>query len=817
MCEGLAGVLSRMLHSPKLLSEWCGGISSVFRKSTLAHSVFTLAVSALVIGSILGFAFGQFNLVGFNAITTALFPVQPWWAVTALLLLLFALLHLAKGETLKGFRISNTILVVALIVVLCTDISARRFSFYPGNDARLFILLLGIPLVVLHLMRFRYEHVGDGIQRFFSLPLVIFFQILIAVLFIELADGRVLFSDDHPSFWYRLYLLKEQFPQIPFYSPAWEAGYSAREFFASGILNVFFLTYPLWYLDTWFLGTGLLNLDLTNLKDALVYNYIIIYVFIFLLPLSVYLAAKLFGHSKNVAAIAALLALGPTLGQFEWLLKYGTLGFCCSVGFLPLALSLVYRLAFAPQKPKLVHMLSLLVISFLVVSWSLSVFTFLPVALLGMVFYRETFATKRRSLVIGFAVLFLLVNLPWVKVFVEESKVFSFVNKTALPGAMQDSEDIRKSLKHSISGSLSIDKSRIGEAKEILRSARQLLAKVNPLLVVLLLPGILLLQDKRKRQLFSTTIAFLLFLAFFGELLKPQLELRRMIIPASYLACIPAAVALLALISNVSSALLEPHRVLKFYEKVSCQVALVIISGMLLFSPITVAAVFQNRSDEQFRFAPTYLEEMANSIKTHGGSGRVLFLGFVLHEFGAADYRSQDGGHVAILAALSGKPMYAHYYYHSRWQTIDPIPRAFRDRGETGIEEFLDLLNVTAVITSKSEWAKYCRKRERYSEVEQFDRFRIFTRQGPASGYLLKGEAEVSQSIDGIEVVPYTREVKLKFRYLPKLRTDKPEMAELFAFPGFVEDTGKTTSEKVEFLGLKVSEEQLGKPLRISY
>ena len=65
--------------------------------------------------------------------------------------------------------------------------------------------------------------------------------------FLSLTQNELLFTDDHPSFLFRLMQLKEFFPGIPFYNPLWNAGVEAREFFPSGILNVFFLFSPLIY------------------------------------------------------------------------------------------------------------------------------------------------------------------------------------------------------------------------------------------------------------------------------------------------------------------------------------------------------------------------------------------------------------------------------------------------------------------------------------------------------------------------------------------------------------------------------------------
>src|SRR5690606_34615165 len=62
--------------------------------------------------------------------------------------------------------------------------------------------------------------------------------------FLQEAGAELLFSDDHSTFVYRLTILRDTFPYIPFYNPQWNAGLDARDSFATGVLNLFFLSMP---------------------------------------------------------------------------------------------------------------------------------------------------------------------------------------------------------------------------------------------------------------------------------------------------------------------------------------------------------------------------------------------------------------------------------------------------------------------------------------------------------------------------------------------------------------------------------------------
>lgn len=758
---------------------------------------FTHAANIALLLGVVGFCYGQ---LGFGNVSTVDFPLQPWWGYLFLLtgLLFLVARSVARKRFVTVLSLPSVFLVLVLTLVLCSDAVIRRQGFYVGNDARWFVLILGLPVVALAYIRWRFERVANGLQQFFSLPLLLFFQIAIAILFIDLADGRIIFSDDHPSFWYRLLLLQRQFPQVPFYSTDWEAGYSAREFFASGLLNFYFITLPFWYS----------GVDLTNIASAVIYNYALLFVFVGVIPLSVYASVRLLRHSPMAATLAGLLALGPTLGYFEWLLKYGTLGFCCAVGFLPLAFSFLYRLAIAEDPPRKRDALGLLLSSFLCISWSPGVFAFVPVAILGLYRWRSTFAAQRRIPLAIFLIGFVCINAPWVKIFVEESKVFSFMSGSSLPGVGTTTEaTVKKEPPH---------KTVAQRLNRLHSESRELFAKVNPVILVLFLPGLILLPCTQRR-VWLATMLWLLGLAFFGEEIKPQLEFRRMIIPAMFLACLPVALAVEKMIAELYAAFQQSHRRVGIAETGFWNACLVLLVGMVLLSPVTVAAVYQNRSDEQFRFAPENLGAFSQAINLYGGKGRVFFFGFILQELGASDYKSQDGGHIAILAALTGKPLYAHYYYHSRWETIDPVPRSYRARGETGIEEFLDLLNVTSVITFKKEWVQYCAKNPRYREVAQFDRFRIFTRTSEVNGFFLEGDGEVRELRDGIEVTAHSTTATLRYRYLPKLRPSTPQTVTISPVKVFDEDTGANSSKPVEFIQLQIAPEQLGKPFRLSY
>ncbi|MCC6221009.1 MAG: hypothetical protein IT291_07200 [Deltaproteobacteria bacterium] len=690
---------------------------------------------------------------------------------------------------------------IGLVIVLISDLLRRNYAFYLGPGVRAELVFCGLIIYICALGGFGKRL---WVERLFSWPTLLFSQILICILFLQHADNRLLFSDDHPSFLYRLQLLKTHFPKIPFYNTDWDLGYIAREFFPTGMLNVFFLSFlPIYFSE------------LISMNGAVTYTYLIPYLFVFLVPWSVFVASRQVGMDKQASVLASLLALGPSLSYFEWLLKYGTLGFTLSIGLSPLAVALSIRLALAENITKWLHVVLLLIVSTLCVLWSASSFIFVPVFVYAFFRFRETFSPARKKYILVFAVFFALLNLPWIAIFIRESQVFSFVSADTVHG-IPDVYRATKTQDASNSFMQTLDVFFSSAATNL----RKLLLKINPIILLFFVLGFRALPEKVTQRAMAFTVLWLVVLATVGDFLKPQLELRRMIVPASFFMAILAGAGLVDFLRKllVFDGLSKSGA---FVKRIFAPMGAVLLVGAIAMSPLTVGAVYLNRSMERFVFAPKEVAELSDAIARYGGEGRTFISGFILHELGATDLVSQNGGHVAPLPMLSGKPMYATDFYHASWTTVDPIPSTYRKRGAEGIEEFLDLINATAVVTFRREWVDYCKSQSRYEQVAQTGRFRLFTREPSegTKGYFLRGDGAVSSHERGFLVVPHSEEMVLKFRYYPRLIVDNPEIAEIFSVPVFDEDLAGGRTAPVSFVGLRVSSEAVSKksPIIISY
>ena len=195
--------------------------------------------------------------------------------------------------------------LLGLLGVFLSDWMGHPYGLFPGPAIRGEILLGAIAC---------YFSIRYSKTIWLSLGLVSIILLLFTG-FLQTIGSEIIFSDDHAAVFYRLQLLKENFPFIPFYNPQWNAGTDARDFFATGVLNLFLLTYPL-----------LRIFDLSS-----VYTLIVAIAVFGFLPLTLYLGARIAHLDRSAALISAFLGLTATALWYRWGLSYGSMGFVPTV------------------------------------------------------------------------------------------------------------------------------------------------------------------------------------------------------------------------------------------------------------------------------------------------------------------------------------------------------------------------------------------------------------------------------------------------------------------------------------------------------
>ena len=772
-----------------------------------------LILTCLVCYSLFGMAFGDVRLFGFRVVHEGIWRIIG--CVTTLcafsLIVIQQLSARPKWRWLEPLahirEFTPHVLVGAIVAYFATDVLARPFTFLSsgtrGSD------LLWITLCVIALRPI----IGDWFHRTsIALGTLMIVGLALGGAFLSYLHGHVLWSDDHPSFLYRLALLQDQFPELPFYNTDWNAGYWAKEFYAVGVLNVYFLTLPLRAL-------GILG-RLGDIDQAQSYNIIVPYLFLGVAPFSTFLAARLARRSNVVALIAALLALGPSSGFFEWVLKFGTLGFAVSTILFPLTFVLLWRLFFEERRPSTSTCLAVILTVSLSLFWSLSAVVWVPFGVFVVLSLPRVFGANRRAPVLYALLALMVINAPWVSTFVRESRVFEFVSTNRLPGShaeavpqTQSAEDDKRSETNLTDSDPKPEPLRAPVTeKGIEKKLREPLSKFHPLLLVFFAPGILAFRRERRLiLLMSATVVWLFFLASWGELFKPQLELKRMALMAAFLLTLPAAEGVRSTMRLLEiSAERAKNQGIRWISTASIG----ILIATVIIGVVSVGSFYTNRNPSRFAITPAYFKSFVSTMNEKAGAGRVFFLGFILHEFGSTSPENQDGGHIAPLALWIQRELYAFDFTHAKWSSVDPIPLSYRKRGREGIEEFLDLVNVTTVVTFRREWVRYCLADSRYKEIFASGKLHVYQRETTTSAFL-RGEGSAKRiARDRIEVHLKTPSAVIKYRSIPELKLlSRTPGVTLSSEEVFTEQLGSNKENQVRFIRIDVAQDVIDRDL----
>lgn len=681
-----------------------------------------------------------------------LVPSGTYLSLAAALILCLGI-FLQRGEA--TWRILSPFGFAALLPVLFfSDWMCHRYSYFQAPSIR-GELLCGCFFSFLLLRR--------RLDRIFGLWLFMT-SVLLLVNFFSEAGGSVIFSDDHASVFYRLTLLKKYFPFIPTYDVLWNAGTDARDFFSTGILNLFLLSFPL--------------LKLFSVETL--YNPIVASVLFILLPASCFFSFRILGGGKGGAAIAAILSLATTLPWYRWALKYGAMGFVTSAVLVPINLALIAKLLDENEQFDKRAAVCLCVAFTLMIFWTPTGLIFIPALALGLLQARRLLKQRAvRGLLAGL----LLLNLPWMLVWMSVANVFGFVGAEHFSGSHSSGTEIDAGREiEEVRGGEEKEAAKIskphdrrkgkGQSKSIdlasmVRSLRSFAISANPLLIFLGVPGLFLFPWRKQRVLYGLSAAWLLFLGIVLSPLKPQLELERMLVVLGIVLCFPTALA----IESILRSLAEKRLGLPFQALAS------VVCAYLFLGSAATTGIVRNRSLEVYYFSDETVEDIASAIEKFGGAGRALFSGFVLHEL--------DHGHIAPLAYYTKHPIVASSPVHNTWWYTDVIPEYYRDAGPAEIERFFDAMNVTAVFAHEPFWRNYFSSQPNtYRNVWEGGRFKMFQRLSNAGNYFLEGSGEiVSQSGEGLRFKTEAPTGVLKFKYYPFLQASACKL-EPYSLPG---------------------------------
>ena len=615
-------------------------------------------------------------------------------------------------ELLQGLALSTVTFVVL-------PLATQQFDFFQMPAPQLTLLCCLITATLLR--RF-----PEALPRLTVLTPALYAMILLGV-----CGGSFLIRDDHAAFLYRLMQLHGSFPSIPLYNPLWNGGVEAREFFPSGALNTFLLTYPLARLFP--LPAG--------------YNAVVATLLFFITPGCSALAARMLGLCRAQQMLAATLAVTSSVLWYRWSLSYGTLGFITSAALYPVVLACCLRSISTTTPATLIGAAFGAMTTALMLFWSISIVALFPACIAVLLRIRHVLSSRANLVAL---LLLITIVAPWSALFIESSKLFSFLheNSAHVESYFPPSQIAAASIAEDAPLQFSRDGSQ--NQAEFESSFRQALLNFHPLLILFAAPGALML-GQTAAALFLSSLVWLMALGSLGALIAPHLELSRMLTFLAPTAAVTASVALHRIIQAAAS------------RRYPDQAASVILGAMLVAGAISIGVIVSNRGSERYTHASPVVAALSEAIREHSADSRTLFAGFTLHEL--------DGGHLAPLAAMTGRPLFASSYQHDVWRYIDVIPAAFRKRGEPGVDEFLDLYNIGAIITHDRFWARWFgRRKEKFKQVASSGRFRLFVRLVRPPGWVVSGQATVlSQRGDSVDLKVESDPVILRFNYWPHL------------------------------------------------
>jgi hypothetical protein len=693
--------------------------------------------------TLLGISGGSWHLLSTTSIVIV--PAGRYLVIPGIILSLLGLFWALANHGIKGgWRVlcesvaNPGVWCGGILVLFLSDWLDRPYGFFPVQWFRGEVILCSALFCLLLSQRSRTWLTTAAVGA----------AVMLLWCFFTASNGRLLFSDDHAMFLFRLQLLKENFPFIPFWTPLWNGGIDARDFFATGALAPFLLSAPLVYL-----------FDVTHS-----YNWIVAYLLWILTPVSSYCAALLFGGTRVTGAVAAIFSVSSSLFWYRWTLKYGTMGFTVSTALAPLVLALGWRFITRSKISLFESIGGVLALSVLLLWTPAGVAIVPPLVLLALPRTKQILRDRRKILTL---VAIVAINLPIVFTLWRVSAVHSFLgsHKTSQQPALVSVETppaaLDSATNNSTNGSAAHQQGKVFrhrasglQLSKSVKGWQEFAISLNPLLLICALPALFGLPKQQRLFCFYAT-GWLTFLGTIAVPLIPQLELDRMLVILGIVLGYPVARFFTMILSEGE----EGH------ISLSARAIQVILGGFLLASPLAAASVIMNRTTEQYSFASPHVHEVAEMIKRESDGGRALFTGCVLHQL--------SGGHLAPLALWSSTQLAASSYAHNIWRYEQLVPASFLRRDENGIEEYFDYMSAKILFAHEPFWRTYFSTRpKKYKEIWKGESFTAYKRVLYTPKYSIEdGVTLLNVTSKSITFSTSSSSAVLTFKYYPFLRS----------------------------------------------
>lgn len=546
-----------------------------------------------------------------------------------------------------------------------------------------------------------------------------------SMLLLKHTGFSALYSDDHPSFLFRLLEFFGSFPWRENYVPFWNGGVVNSVITSSGIPGYALLGAPLWLL----------------MDPHIASPYVFLFVFVFFVPWMMVWSLRAAGLSWTGALVGGLLTLCGSRLFFIWMLHFGTVGASFAGAMLPPAFVFLYAALFQRQSRRGVFV-GLFLSLFLMGQWPPLLLAGLPMGLLVVISWRRWWYSSSRLRIMVTGILVIIALLPTVAGALLGQTVMNHVLETA-PAAG----------------------SRLALVwAKFLSLMPSLLMDINPLILVAGFAGLWVMPWRHLRRGVVIVLLFLIAVFSIVPVYLPNLQLERLAIMAAGLLVVPAACWL--------------RKVLEVPSPRAAVVKAVVLA-LLVCSLTNLFRYYANRTPAQYTgVRPSICALTAWMNETIPEDGRLLFAGTVVHAYGR--------GHIAYLPHLAGREMMACDYYGFPPGMVEPgyPPQAFRKQ-PGGMARFMRLYGVTHVISFRDNYIDHFRAHpEFYEEVARFEEpletthnVYIVFKVKESGGRFFKGHGRVQADFNRITVFfdeSIPEEAVIAYNWDDRLRVSQP-------------------------------------------
>ncbi len=556
-------------------------------------------------------------------------------------------------------------------------------------------------------------------------------QVLCGFVFLRTLGGQPIWSDDHPSFMFRMAEFWGSFPWRENYLPYWNAGLVNSVLVPSGSTGFALFMAPLWWVA----------------EPHQVFSLAIALTYIVLVPWITTAALRSLGLGWSGALPGGILALCAGRLFFVWMLHFGTAGAALSWTMLPAATAFLYAVAIRRKTGGWVCA-GLVLTMFFMAQWPPSMLLGLPLGLVTLLHARRWWPHRARWALFGCAAVLAVLLLHNLWVVLQGNRDLVGYTLAAPRGPRGLADVYQQFRKVVVPGSL----------------------ETNPVAMVLGILGAWALPWRRLRRYVLTVFLVILLVATLGPVYAPQLQSERMAIAGGMLALVPAACWLRRLWAARTTAAVIPQAT---------------FLALLLMGVGNTARIYGSRGYAPFVPMLPGVHQVVDVVRNHvPEDGRLLFAGPTKHAYGR--------GHVAYLPLLTGREMMACDYYDfppGRVE-LDYPPRAARTR-PGGLHGFMALHGATHVVTHHARYIDHFRARPgQFRELlfvpSGFGSGYTFFEVLGAGRRFHRGSGTVHATFNRIRVRledPSQPEIVLAYNWHERLETAAP--AELFPY-----DTG---------------------------